>query len=245
MFQAIDADSDGVITKTELRRAAMQLRKLDTDKNGELTLAEVTAAGGPGGPPGRPFGDVAAMVDQLMLSDKDGNGMLSADELPQPMAQQMLLAADKDGDGALNKAELTAGMEEMRNRFPGGPPGWPGGPHGLAGGPQGPQDGPGGDSRQLMGQMMRNDKDGDGQLSPDEVPEQQMSFFRNGDKNRDGFIDKSELQMVVERSGRRLQASLARGDGKNRPGRTGGAIVEEPSDEEGPERGGRRGDKDR
>ena len=68
MFEAIDADGDGVITKSELRRAIVQLRKLDTDKDGNITLAEVSPQGGPGGPMGRggPFGDPGQMIDRLM-----------------------------------------------------------------------------------------------------------------------------------------------------------------------------------
>ena len=38
MFSVIDADSDGKITARELRRAAVQLKKLDLDRDGNITL---------------------------------------------------------------------------------------------------------------------------------------------------------------------------------------------------------------
>ena len=54
LFSIIDADGDGVITKRELRKAVAALKKLDLDKDGNITLAEASgtpaggaAAGGP------------------------------------------------------------------------------------------------------------------------------------------------------------------------------------------------------
>ncbi len=77
MFSAIDADSDGKITARELRRAALQLKKLDVDKDGNITLAEVSPRGGPGGPAG-PGGGPAQMIDEIMQNDKNNDGKLSA-----------------------------------------------------------------------------------------------------------------------------------------------------------------------
>jgi Ca2+-binding EF-hand superfamily protein len=249
MFQAIDADGDGELSKAEIGRAARQLRTLDADKDGKLTLAEVSPPGGPGGPPGPggPFNDVAAMVDKVMVYDQNGDGSLSLDELPPDMAQQMMpmfQAGDKDGDGALSRAELRATMEVMKNQFGNGPPGWAGGPPGLAGGPAGTAARGAVDADKLMGQMLQNDADGDGQLSPQEVPKQQITFFRKGDRNKDGYIDESELRVVIRRSGKQLQASLARGDGKTRTGRGGDLDAEDVSDRD-PANRGLRGDRDR
>jgi Ca2+-binding EF-hand superfamily protein len=244
MFQAIDVDEDGEISKIELSRAVRQLRKLDTDKDGKLTLAEVSSPGGPGGPPGQggPFGDVAATIEKVMELDKNADGMLTADELPPQMAQQMMplfQTGDKDGDGALSRAELRAAMEVMKNQLGNGPPGWPVGPPGLAGGPGAPA-GRDADPQHLVGLMLKYDQDGDGQLSPKEVPKQQIGFLRKGDLNGDGFIDAAELRPIIERDGARIRASLARSAGKNKPARAGAGDADAPSDKDELDRRGER-----
>lgn len=218
MFEAIDADGDGVITRTELRKAIVQLRKLDTDKDGNITLAEVSAKGGPGGPmgpggPGEMFGDPAQMIDRLMQSDKNGDGKLTADELPGQMAQQMIQSGDKDGDNALSKEEITQAMQEMQNRFRGGPGGFQGGLGNFQGGPGAFQGGAGGTGQnQLIGQMMQLDRNGDGKLSSDEVPQQARGMLRGGDQNGDGMIDAMEMRLLIERNGERMRAGLGRGN---------------------------------
>ena len=68
------------------------------------------------------------MVDRIMQSDKNADGKLTVDEIPGPMAQQMIQNGDKDGDGALSKDELTQGMQAMRNQFGNMPFGFQGGP---------------------------------------------------------------------------------------------------------------------
>ena len=159
MFQAIDIDGDGTITKVELRKAVAALKNLDTDGDGNITLAEVTPMGGM-------RGDPAEFVDRMMENDKNGDGKLTADELTGRMAEQLFQDGDQNGDGALDGAELTAAMENMRRRR-GGP--------GGAGGPGGPG-GPGGanfDPQQMTGRMLQQyDQNGDGNLSPNELPQE-------------------------------------------------------------------------
>jgi Ca2+-binding EF-hand superfamily protein len=230
MFAAIDVDGDGVISARELKKAIVRLKTLDADKDGTLTLAEVApqgAAGAPAAGQAAPFGDVAQMVDRLMLNDLNGDGRLTANELPPQVAQQMqqmLQGADKDGDGALNRQELMAAMQGMQNRQPNGLAGQPGGPNQFQGGSgnvQAGQDAAGGEQGKLMGRIRQQfDRNGDGQLGGDEVPQQQRSLFRGGDLNNDGLIDPAELRLVIERNGDRMRAQLARDrDGQDRPGR--------------------------
>jgi Ca2+-binding EF-hand superfamily protein len=202
MFSAIDADSDGVITKAELRRAVVQLRKLDTDKDGNITLAEVSV-GGPGGP-GGPFGDPAQFVAQMLQNDKNGDGRLTVDEVPEFM-RPMLAGADANGDGAIDRNELAAMQANMRNRFPGQGPGGPGGFRG------GFVDRPV-DPNQVTGQLMQNDRNGDGKLTQDEVPPQAMGMLRDGDQNGDGAIDAREMQVIIRRMGDRARALGAGAD---------------------------------
>ena len=210
MFSAIDADGDGVITARELRRAAVQLKKLDADKDGNITLAEV----GPGPPMMGPmaFGDPAQFVERLMQNDANGDGKLAAEEVP-PQLQPMLATADQNGDGFIDPAELTTAMQNRRGQFPGGPGPWGGGPPG--------QRGPGGfnqpfDAAQMTGRLMQNDLDGDGKLSANEVPPQAMGMLRGGDQNNDGAIDAAELGAVMARMGERGRALNAdAADGRN------------------------------
>jgi Ca2+-binding EF-hand superfamily protein len=205
MFAAIDADSDGVISKNELRKAIVQLKKLDTDGDGNITLAEVSPRGamGPDGPAG-PTWDPAQFVGRLMENDKNGDGSLSADEVTDTV-RPMIEGADQNGDGIFSRDELTAHVQNMRNRAPGGPGGgFPGGPGGLRG-PGGFADRPF-DANQMTGQLMRNDRNGDGRLTADEVPPQAMQMLQGGDQNNDGAIDPREMQLIMRRMGDRARA---------------------------------------
>ncbi len=52
----------------------------------------------------------------------------------------------------------------------------------------------GADPDQIAGMMFKNhDKDGDGKLSKEEMPEKGRSTFDKTDRNSDGFVDRSEL----------------------------------------------------
>jgi len=197
MFTAIDVDGDGVITKAELRKAIVALKKLDADGDGNITLAEVTSAS--------PWGDPAQFVERMITeNDKNGDGMLSADEVPERM-QRMLEGADQNGDGAFTREELTLGMENMRNRFRGGRDrdGFRGGQGGFNGGDRGSDP---------IGRLMQYDQDGNG-LSADEIPPRMQAMFRpTDDLNKDGVLNAAELQAVIQRMGGAAQAIGAGGD---------------------------------
>jgi Ca2+-binding EF-hand superfamily protein len=197
MFAAIDADADGVITKNELRKAVVQLKKLDTDGDGNLTFAEVTPHGvaRPVAPAG-PAWDPNQFVNRLMENDKNGDGKLTADEVTDTV-RPMIEGADQNGDGVFERTELTAHLQNMRNRGPGGPAGFRG-PAGFADQPF--------DANQMTGQLMRSDRNGDGRLTPDEVPQQAMGMLRGGDQNNDGAIDAREMQIIMRRMGSRARA---------------------------------------
>jgi hypothetical protein len=89
------------------------------------------------------------------------------------------------------------------------------------GGPAGGQDGqrPGGnrgDPAQLVERMMQMDANKDGKISKDEMPAQQVErMFDRADTNKDGFLDKAELEAFAK-------AGQARGQG-GQPGGAGGA----------------------
>lgn len=112
LFAALDANGDGVIDEAELQNATAALKKLDRNNDGKLTEEEVRPAfgrGGPGGPGGRGGGPGGAAVDEIvnrMLQfDKNGDGRLAKDELPERM-QRMLERGDTNKDGFLSRDEL-------------------------------------------------------------------------------------------------------------------------------------------
>lgn len=192
MFDAIDTDGDGTLTMRELRKAVAALKQLDTDKDGKITREEALG--------GRP-GDPTAMVDRLMENDRNGDGKLSEDEIPRPMVRR-LAGADTNGDGAIDRNELTAAIENAPNQFsgPGGSPqggmgsapGGFGASRGRFGGPAGPD-------------LMQYDRNGDGQLSVDEVPTQMMGLLRGADRNGSGSVDAQELQAIQQRINERVR----------------------------------------
>jgi Ca2+-binding EF-hand superfamily protein len=205
MFQAIDVNGDEVISETELRRAVTALKKLDADSDGNITVAEASPQGGPGGP----FGDTNQMVDRWMENDANGDGKLQVDEVPERMAW-MLQGADQNNDQAVDRAELEQVLGRMRERFQGGGPG--GGP---GGGRFGPGGGPGGDPSEWARNFDRNN---DGRLTPDEVPPPVADMLRtsNADANGDGAVDANELRDAARRMGER--AGGGRGFGPGGPG---------------------------
>ena len=191
MFDAIDADGDGVLTTRELRRAAVALKQLDADQDGKISRAEAT-----GGPAGNPTGDSAAMVDRVMKNDKNGDGKLTKNELPWRLAQ-MLDGADTNGDGAIDRAELTAAMEAAHNRS--------GGQRGGFGPGQGGSGGLGGDPRPGGPNLIQFDHNHDGQLSADEVPVQMRGMLRGADQDGNGVLDTQELQAFQQRMSERMR----------------------------------------
>ncbi len=118
-FNALDANGDGVLSGEELVGAGASLKKLDTNGDGKITEDEIRAAMpqgfGRGGPEGRrreggreegPRGASADdTVQTLMALDRNGDGKISKDELPERM-QGMLERGDENKDGVLNADEV-------------------------------------------------------------------------------------------------------------------------------------------
>ena len=115
--------------------------------------------------------------------DADEDGQLSVSEL------------DKNGDGILSAEEMRPDPAQMP-QFAG--PNGPNGP-GRPGGPGAPGN-PGGPNPEMMARMFENrDQDKDGKLSGDEIPPQMRERLTNIDTNGDGAIDKSELEQSRRR----------------------------------------------
>jgi Ca2+-binding EF-hand superfamily protein len=149
LFALLDTDGDGVISAKELKRAIIVLKELDTNKDGSISWEEVLAASkggpaasavgaGPGDPPqgaGTGFagggaaggGEESQAFKRFMQYDKNGDGKLSADELPPQMAG-LLRNADLNHDGFIDARELEIAVKQMGDRMKAG----------MVGGQQGP-----------------------------------------------------------------------------------------------------------
>jgi Ca2+-binding EF-hand superfamily protein len=111
LFAAIDQNQDGQLSLAELRAAAAVVKTLDKNGDGLLSLAECAPAGGGGhghgGGAAAPQADAANTVKTLMEFDKNGDGALTKDELPERM-QSVIARADSDGNGVATRDELMA-----------------------------------------------------------------------------------------------------------------------------------------
>ncbi len=189
LFAALDLDGDGVISKAELKKASLSLKKLDTDKDGQLTLAE--CGGGDAGAAAAK-NDPNQWIDRLMAKDKNKDGKLTPDELTEN-ERQMLQGADQNGDGGVDRQELAALGNKGTGIGPGG---------NLAAGGNGAGIGRG---NEVMARFFQYDRNGDGRLTADEVPPQMMGMLRGGDLNGDHAIDAAELQAIIARLGDRAK----------------------------------------
>jgi len=93
--------------------AVVVLRRLDRDRDGEVSAQEL-AAGKKRGGNARPK---RGRFDGALLAriDADGDGKISKDEAPERMAKRFQ-RLDKDGDGFIDKAEQAAMREAFRKR---------------------------------------------------------------------------------------------------------------------------------
>ncbi|MCB9876417.1 MAG: hypothetical protein H6835_02355 [Planctomycetes bacterium] len=125
----LDKNGDGNLTSDELMPDFGGRRGADGPPGG----GPGGFPGGPGGPPGMggPGGPMGMMGAHPVMAalDLDGDGELFDDEVTD--AARSLLKADRDGDGVVSAEE----MRPTRGGFPGGPGGPPGmgGPGGFGG----------------------------------------------------------------------------------------------------------------
>ncbi|MBS1824712.1 MAG: hypothetical protein JST93_05290 [Acidobacteria bacterium] len=186
LLAALDADQDGAVSAAELSQATTALKTLDKDNDGKLSAEEARprfgrGPGGPAGQGGPGARDPEAMVKNLMEFDKNNDGVLTKDELPERM-QGLMTRADADNDGKLTKEELTKSASNMR--APGGE---------RQGGPGGER-GPGGPGMARMDKVFSAlDTDQDGAVSAAELEAAGKSLAKL-DTNSDGKLTEDEVR---------------------------------------------------
>jgi len=117
--------------------------------------------------------------------DANGDGLLTAQELPEGLRER-IMKADTNGDGGVSKEELEKAREATRGEARQG-----GGPGRGAGG--GPGRGAGGDPGQMFQHL---DTNGDGVLTAAELPERFRDRMMQADANHDGKLTREELDQA-------------------------------------------------
>jgi Ca2+-binding EF-hand superfamily protein len=117
LFAALDKDNDGKLSRVELEQAVAALKKLDTDSDGYLSPSECAPRGGHGhgggghghghGGTSDPQAEATETVNTLMGFDKNDDGSLTKEELPERM-QNVIARADTNRDEIASEKELMA-----------------------------------------------------------------------------------------------------------------------------------------
>lgn len=144
---------------------------LDANGDDEISAAEIKNA--------------AALLKKL---DKNKDGKLTADEL-MPVGPP---GFGGPGQGAHAGPERGRGRRDGRRRDAGEGGAGEGGPH--EGGPGGP----GGPGRGPVEDLMKLDADKDGKITEKEWSEGTAGFFQKGDLDKDGALDREEVEKLVE-----------------------------------------------
>lgn len=190
VFGLLDSNGDQTLTGAELDAAPSVLGARDLDKDGRLSALELPQGGrgGRGGrgrgdePGGQTTSDADDLADTLMAFDRNSDGQLTRDEVPERM-QGIFDRVDTDKNGHVTRDEIRAsaaadsqptaeGRGERGGRGRGGEGrGGPGGPDRISAVLDPNADGV------LDAQEIANapkalrtlDRNGDGLLTPDEV----------------------------------------------------------------------------
>ena len=197
IFDRLDANHDSQISPDEVpaeqaRLFQRLLRVADKDSSGTLSAEEFVSGlaerrperpfeekspGSLGGPAGLP--DPEVMFKRL---DKNQDGKIVLDEVPdegRDRFEQLLARADKNGDMALTQEELTEGINSFAKDI-------------QAGFEQAR------DPKQILKYL---DANGDGKLTPNEVPEERREnftkLFARFDKDDDKALNEEEFTAAI------------------------------------------------
>ena len=186
IIQALDADQNGEISAKEIANAVAALKKIDANGDGKLTLEEMMPAGIGRGAQGR-----------------GGEGQ------PQGRGAQ---GRGGEGQPQGRGAQGRGGEGQPQGRGAQGR-GGEGQPQGR--GAQG-RGAAGGNTADIVSRIMANDKNGDGKIDKEELPERMQRILERADTNKDGALEKGEIEKMLEGVGR---AGGNRAGGGERPAR--------------------------
>ena len=230
-----------LLTTLTLVTATLSLSAQDPQRPPQGRPGDGGQGGQKGPPPGREGGGGGEGVRPPMhplqqALDANGDGVIDVKELANAVAA--LKKLDKNGDGKLTDDEYRparpqggqggfggqggqGGVGGQRGApGQGGGPGEKGGeprrPEGQPGGGGGPADKPGGDG-DFITRLFQNDKNKDGKLTKNELPEAMQSIIERADTNRDGAIDRKEAEAFAERMKQRGGAQGQGTEGKRPP----------------------------
>jgi Ca2+-binding EF-hand superfamily protein len=184
LLSALDTNQDDVIDAAELEKAPLALRALDRDGDGRITPAEMSPMMGRGrggrgeeGPQGPD--PVEEAVKTYLGFDKNGDGKLSRDEVPERM-QGIFERGDANRGGVLTADELRT-MARARQQ-----------PRGEERGGEG-RGGRGPEGMRMDPIFQALDTDHDGVISGNEITNA-ASSLKTLDKNQDGRISADEVR---------------------------------------------------
>ncbi|HWL08780.1 MAG TPA: hypothetical protein VNQ76_10260, partial [Planctomicrobium sp.] len=195
------------------------------------------------GPPANEGQDRSAsqeLAAQLRSLDKNGDGQIALDEVGERF-QQLIKRIDTNGDGIASQEEISAfgkTLDEQNRPQPGAAGGGGGGPGASPAAGASPMTGPmtgagrgrgprGTPEERVTRFFEENDKDKDGVLKGEEVPERWRNDLEQIDTNKDGALDRAEVEARFR--------SFGRGRNGGRPGSGNPARTGQPSPQaEGP-----------
>lgn len=244
MFKRLDRNGDGKLSRDELPPEAPRMLIAIFEQSGEdsitleqfqrsfpLTRGDQPFQGERGGP--REGFRPQFSFPFIKVLDEDGNGRLNKQELSK--AVEHFDKLDINGDGELDISEVT-GFGGFRGRPDGGPD-----PRGMD--PQGgsqfmpgrrpdirdpsarPSGGP--DPRAMF---KRIDKNGDGYLSLEELPEGMQTVFDRIDRDQDSRISEDEFSGVLQMMRGQFNQGRPAPERMN-PGQQGGSPMSQPQSE--------------
>jgi Ca2+-binding EF-hand superfamily protein len=196
---------------------------------GLFATTTVAQFGGKNGASARPATPPADAGPKKTTNEKGhpGKAAAAADqaEADADLADALLIAMDTDHDGIVTKIEMNKAMAALRkvhkdnkgnmtvpDKAATDPNAAAGADAGLGQDQPGAGAAAGGNQRnnnEAMAWFMGYDKNGDGKLSPNEVPQQMRAGLQAADLNGDGFIDAREFQAFSRKMGERMKAFSA------------------------------------
>lgn len=197
VLQALDADHDGTLSAAEIANAPAVLKSLDRNGDGQLDSLEYL-------PSQTDSADANPneLVKRLMVLDRNGDGVLTADEVPERL-KPLMQKADANHDGKLTADELRAyalTQSQPQGRSMRG--GQPTRMDPVLNALDADHDGilSATEIANASAALLTLDRNGDGQLTPDELrPRQQTPADRvehlldEWDTNKDGKLSKAEM----------------------------------------------------